>query len=410
MTNTDTNRNLNETLVRLKSEFSKELTSLLEFWATKCVDETHGGFIGRMDHFGEIDTKASKGCILNTRILWTFSAAYRTTGKESYSLLATQAYDYIKQYFWDPVNGGLYWDLDFTGSPVSTKKQAYAQGFGLYAFSEFYRATGNEESLTYAKELYTILETKFWESKFGGYTEALTDDWKAMDDVRLSQKDLNTPKSMNTHLHILEPYTNLYRVWPNEKLKTSIASLLQIFCQKIFNSNTKHLKLFFSPDWKSQFEEVSFGHDIEAAWLMNEASKVIHKGVIEDSVHSVTRLLVEATKKEGLDKDGSIFYERHGAILDKHKHWWCQAEGMVGFMDAFELDGNKSYIQEVQLLWTFIKNWLKDEKNGEWFWRVDEHNQPIDSEDKVGFWKGPYHNGRALMELIERIDKQIQVF
>ena len=147
MSNADTNRNLNEILVHLQSDFSKELTNLLEFWATKCVDETHGGFIGRMDHFGQIDPKASKGCILNTRILWTFSAAYRTTGKDSYRLLAEQAYDYIRQYFWDPVNGGLYWDLDVTGTPVSTKKQAYAQGFGLYAFSEFYRAAVSEESL-----------------------------------------------------------------------------------------------------------------------------------------------------------------------------------------------------------------------------------------------------------------------
>ena len=409
MSNIGTNRNLSEILIHLRNDFSEELTSLLEFWATKCVDESYGGFIGKMDHDGQIDPMASKGCILNARILWTFSAAYRTTGKDAYRLLAIRAYDYLKEYFWDPENGGLYWDLDYTGAPLNRKKQAYAQGFGLYAFSEFYRATGTKESLSYAKELFFILEGKFWDSKFGGYVEALTDDWKLMEDVRLSQRDLNTPKSMNTHLHILEPYTNLYSVWPDEELKTAIASLLQIFCQKMYNSNTKHLKLFFSLDWKSQFEEVSFGHDIEAAWLMNEASKAINAGVVEERVHSVTRLLVETTKTEGLDKDGSLFYERHGAVLDKHKHWWPQAEAMVGFMDAYELDGNKSYVQQVELLWTFIENVMKDKKNGEWFWRVDEHNQPITSEDKVGFWKCPYHNSRALMELIKRIDKQHQV-
>lgn len=409
MSHFETSSNPSGLLLRLKSEFSKELILLLEFWSTKCIDETYGGFIGTMDHFGKIDPKATKSSILNARILWTFSAAYRTTGIASYKLMATRAYDYIKKYFWDHEHGGLYWVLDYVGAPKNTKKQAYVQGFGLYAFSEYYRATGEEESLDYAKKLFYILEDKFWEPKFSGYLEALSEDWKPMDDVRLSQKDLNTPKTMNTHLHILEPYTNLYRVWPDEQLKTAMGSLLRIFCQKIYNSKTRHLNLFFSLDWKSQFEEISFGHDIEGAWLMNEASMIINKGVLQEEVYSVTNSLVEATKKEGLDKDGSVFYDQQGYELDKDKHWWPQAEAMVGFMDAYELNGNKSHLLQVEKLWTFIKTHIKDEKNGEWFWSVDENNEPVTSEDKVGMWKCPYHNSRALMELIERIDKPKQV-
>ena len=394
-------------LLQLKSEFSEELTSILGFWSTKCLDETNGGFIGSMDHFGNVDPEASKGCILNARILWTFSAAYRTTHVDVYRSMAKRAYDYLIKYFWDHENGGLYWELDNKGNPLDRKKQAYVQGFGVYAFTEYFKAFGQEESLDYAKALYQILEEKFWDFKNTGYVEALTKDWNKIEDMRLSLKDLNTPKSMNTHLHILEPYTNLYRVWPNEKLKTALSSLLQIFCRKIYNPNTKHLKLFFSLGWKSQFEEISFGHDIEGAWLMNEASMVINNGALDKEVHLITKELVLSTLNEGLDKDGSLFYEIKGAQLDTDKHWWPQAEAMVGFLDAYELDGQKTHLQQVENLWIFIKNFLKDRENGEWYWRVDANNIPIVSEDKAGFWKCPYHNGRAMMELIERIDKLI---
>jgi mannobiose 2-epimerase len=392
-------------LLQLKVEFSDELTSILEFWSTKCLDETHEGFIGSMDHYGNVDPVASKGCILNTRILWTFSAAYRTTNLEVYRTMAKRAYDYLTKYFWDHQYGGLYWELDHKGAPLDRKKQAYVQGFGIYAFSEYYRAIGVEESLAYARELFQILEEKYWDFKNTGYLEALTEDWKKIDDMRLSLKDLNTPKSMNTHLHILEPYTNLYRVWPNEKLKTAISSLLQIFCKKIYNPYTKHLKLFFSLDWKSQFEEISFGHDIEGAWLMNEASILINNGALDKEVHSITKQLVLSTLNEGLDKDGSLFNEMKGNQLDTDKHWWPQAEAMVGFLDAYELEGKKTYLEQVEKLWIFINNFLKDRENGEWFWRVNADNIAITSEDKAGFWKCPYHNGRALMELIERIVK-----
>jgi len=398
-------KHISSRLLFLKSEFSVELVRILDFWSTKCLDETHGGFIGRMDHFGKIDDEASKGCILNTRILWTFSAAYRTTKIDSYKIMAKRAYDYLTRYFWDHKNGGLYWELDYRGQPLDRKKQAYVQGFGVYAFSEYYRAFGHEESLDYAKELFHILEDKFWDLKYSGYLEALTEDWQEIDDMRLSLKDLNTPKSMNTHLHILEPYTNLYRVWPNEKLKTSLASLLHIFCNKIYNPNTKHLKLFFNLDWRSQFEEISFGHDIEGAWLINEANMIINKGSLDKEVHRISKELVLSTLHEGLDKDGSLFNEIKGAVLDTDKHWWPQAEAMVGFMDAFENEQDLNFLSHVEMLWEFIKTHMIDNENGEWYWRVDAANIPIITEEKAGFWKCPYHNGRALMELIERIDK-----
>jgi len=398
-------KSVDPVLIQLENEFSEELSSILEFWSSSCVDEKYGGFIGTMDHFGKIVPKASKGCILNARILWTFSAAFRMTKTEKYKALADRAYAYITDYFWDNKNGGLFWELDYLGTPLNTKKQAYAQGFGIYAFSEYYRATGIEASLEYAKELYNILDEKFWDYQFTGYFEAFTQDWQEIKDMRLSTKDLNAPKSMNTHLHILEPFTNLYRVWPVGKLKNSIQSLIQIFTHKIFDTKTNHLNLFFTKNWTSHYQEVSFGHDIEGAWLLNEAGMVINDGNLDPNLKSVTDKLIRVTIKEGLDSDGSIFYERHGSNLDTHKHWWPQAEGLVGFMDAYEHDRDKEYLDRLVKLWEFIKINMIDKVNGEWYWSVDQQNIPVVTENKAGFWKCPYHNGRAMMELIERIDK-----
>ena len=341
--------------------------------------------------------------------MWTFSAAYRFSKNEAYKILADRAYRYITNHFWDDKNGGLFWELDYFGNPLITKKQAFAQGCGIYAFSEYYKATGLEQSLSYAKELYIILEEKFWDFQFGGYIEALTEDWQDIEDMRLSLKDLNAPKSMNTHLHILEPFTNLYRIWPEARLKSSIQSLIQIFTSKIYDAKTNHLNLVFANNWTTQFQEISFGHDIEAAWLLNEADMMINDGNLNPELQSITNKLIEVTIGEGLDTDGSIFYELNGAHLDTDKHWWPQAEGLVGFMDAYELDGNQEYLNKLIKLWDFIKSNMVDKSNGEWYWRVDQKNEPIKTENKAGFWKCPYHNGRAMIALIERINKMESV-
>lgn len=388
----------------LKEEFNLELEGLLSFWSLNSVDELNGGFIGEIDHFGNKNQTASKGCVANTRILWTFSAAYRIFNNEKYKKIADRAYYYCINHFWDLKNGGLYWEVDYLGKPINTRKQAYAQGFGVYAFSEYYRATGNEEALGFSVQLFNLLENYFWDQKHLGYVEALSENWKSIDDMRLSEKDLNAPKSMNTHLHILEPYTNLYRVWPNQKLKDSIESQITLFCDKIIDSKTNHLKLFFENDWTPISSEVSFGHDIEAAWLLNEACAVINNYQLHEKLKVKTIGLVEATIEDGMDADSSIFNEMSSTEFDKDKHWWPQAEGMVGLIDAFQIHPNIKYIKHLTKLWNFIKFNMKDTKNGEWYWRVDENSIPYESEVKVGFWKCPYHNSRALMELIERIN------
>jgi len=386
----------------LYEEFNEELFNILEFWSLQSLDTVNGGFVGRISNTGKIDFNAGKGAVLNARILWTFSAAYRIIGSEKLEVLAKRAADYLKVHFWDKINGGLYWELDHSGSPVNTRKQAYAQGFGIYAFSEHYLATGNTSSLEYAKKLYQLLEVHFREEKFGGYIEALDKDWNPLEDMRLSEKEDNLPKSMNTHLHILEPYTNLYRAWPNERLKASIIHLLEVF-QKHIIDDAGHFTLLFEMDWERKCDIVSFGHEIEGAWLLREAVHEIGTESLSEEIQRTAIRLVENTLKDGLDKDGSLFYEREGDHLDTDKHWWPQAEAMVGLMDAWEITKDEKYILALEKVWDYVKENVIDYENGEWYGKVDINGDPYEQEDKVGLWKCPYHNSRAMIEMIRRI-------
>lgn len=388
----------------IREEMQQELERLLHFWSTEAIDTKNDGFIGRIDHTGKKDWQAGKGMVLNARILWTFSAAIKFTSNQKYRQYADRAYDYLMKYFWEKENGGFIWTVDYKGNPLNTRKQAYALGFGIYGLSEYHMATGHKQSLDCAIKLHEILEEKYRDKFYDGYIESLNKDWGRMEDMRLSEKDANFPKSMNTHLHILEPYTNLYRVWPNEELKERIRSLSLIFVNKILNHRTNHLNLFFEMDWTPKSTLISFGHDIEAAWLLHAAVQVIEDQKLIDEVQKISLKLVEQTIIEGFDNGSSIYYEREGNDYDTEKHWWPQAEAMVGLMDAWDICQNEEYLVYIKQFWAFIKNKLFDMENGEWFWSVDINGFSTRG-DKLGLWKCPYHSTRALMEMVYRINR-----
>lgn len=387
----------------LYEELDQELENILEFWSLHTIDTNYGGFVGKINNQGERVSFASKSAVLNTRLLWTFSAAYNMIGSEKLEKLATRAYDYLIKYFWDKENGGLFWELDYEGKPLNTRKQAYAQGFGIYAFSEYFKATGKEESLQYAIKLFNLIEDHFRDQQYGGYVEALDNEWNALEDMRLSKKDANLPKSMNTHLHILEPYTNLFRVWPEDRLKESVLHIIHLFLDKIIDKNTGHLNLFFDMDWACRSDIVSYGHSIEGGWLLHEAALEVADDELIGRVQKAAVRLVDAVLKDGTNKDGSICYEYENGHLDADRHWWPQAEAMVGLMDAWEITENNNYLESLVKVWEYIRENVIDYENGEWFGRVDKNGIPYETEDKVGFWKCPYHNTRAMLEILRRI-------
>lgn len=388
-----------------KQEIQESLHDILQFWTKNTLDSEYGGFIGKMDFDGNIHPKSEKGGVLNARILWTFSAAFNFTKNKEYRQIAERAYHYIQNHFRDKENGGVYWSVDFEGNPLSTRKQIYSQAFTIYGLAEYYKATQNSEALDFAKELFYLIEKYSFDEQQGGYFEAFRKDWTLLADLRLSEKDPNDPKTMNTHLHVLEAYTTLFEIWKDELLEKQIRNLLTVFSDKIINPENNHMKLFFDKNWVSTSQGISFGHDIEAAWLLQEAAEVIHDKDLITKFKAIAVKMAESSS-EGLQTDGSMIHEFDPSTnhQDTHREWWVEAEGMVGFMNAYQIMNDKKYLSIIQGLWGFTKKYLKDTDKGEWIWGVYEDYSPMKNEDKVGFWKCPYHNARACMEILKRIN------
>ncbi len=389
---------------QLKNEVRDELIqNILPFWMNKMVDGQNGGFYGRIDGTGMVHPNADKGCVMNARILWTFSSACRVLGNSDYLTFATLAKDYLLKYFFDEQFDGVYWLIDYKGNPVDSKKQIYAQAFAIYGLVEYYRVTKDEESLAKAIELYKLIEKYSYDPKLEGYFEAFSREWGDIGDLRLSAKDANEKKTMNTHLHILEAYTNLYRVWKDAGLRLQMEKLIEVFTCKIVNGQTFNLNMFFDENWNDKTDLVSYGHNIEASWLLFEAAHILGNDAITKKVKEIC-LKIADTTMEGLRPDGSIVYERFfsNGHIDTDRHWWPQAETVVGYVNAFEMSGNQDYLNKGLAAWKFISDHLIDRKGGEWYWSVNDNLQPNLKDDKAGFWKCPYHNSRMCLEIIER--------
>lgn len=377
--------------------------NILSYWIDHVVDKENGGFYGRIDGDDQIHAQAEKGAVMNARILWAFSAAYRVLRNPAYLEAATRAKDYFLAHFVDKENGGVYWSVDYQGNPLDTKKQTYAIGFSIYGFSEYARATGDAEALEMAKRLYHDIETHAYDSENQGYIEALTCDWQPIADMRLSDKDENGSRTMNTHLHIIEPYTNLYRVWKDAALEKSIRNLLDIFTDKLLNPETHHLDLFFDDKWQGKRNVESYGHDIEASWLLHETALVLDDKAVLQKMEQVIRRIADAAD-EGLRPDGSMVYE-HWKDTDEYdlqRQWWVQCENIIGHIDLYQYFGYEDSLEKAIQCWNFVQKNLIDVKNGEWHWAVLDDGTINLKDDKAGFWKCPYHNSRMCLELIER--------
>ncbi len=396
----------NDSLELLKKQFRNEmiheLDNIMSYWIKNAVDNENGGFIGKINGDDMLFPKADKGLVLNSRILWTFSAAYLQNPKQEYKTMATRAYDYLMKYFWDTKNGGAYWSVDYLGNPKERHKQIYGQGFLLYGLSEYYRAFKDPKALNVAKEIYFLLVKNAYDKTNGGYFEVTTEEWNLTEDKVITQGKADQKKSMNTHLHIIEPFTNLYRVWRDPGLKKQLDGLLHVFTKYIINPETGTQILFLTEDWKSRSEIISYGHDIEASWLLLETAEVLRENTWIERIKPYSIGLSNAALK-GIDKDGGMFYEIEGNHIKKQKDWWPQAESMVGFYNSFEITKDSKYLEQSLKSWDFIKKNLISE-TGEWYWGIDENNEPLTKMDKIGMWKCPYHNARACLEMIRRLE------
>lgn len=391
-------------LPRLAPRLRAELTeNILPFWMNHVPDRERGGFHGAIANDLRIFPEAPRSAILCARILWTFSAAYRVFGAPEYLQMADYAFQTLTGSFWDADFGGVYWSLKPDGTPLDPRKHHYAQAFAIYGLSEYTRATQNETAQTLARQLFSLLETHAFDPAHGGYIEGSSREWGALADMRLSEKDLNSRKSMNTLLHILEAYTNLLRVWDDPRLRSQHRALLETFSQQVYTPQTGHLRLFFDEVWNSLLPLDSYGHDIEASWLMWEAAQMHPDPALREQIRPAVLGLVEAVYREGRDADGSLFYEGHaGKIHNNTKSWWPQAEALVGFTNAYELTGDPKFAAAVGEVWNFIETHLIDRVHGDWFKQTDRAGNPDVKRMKVSAWDCPYHHSRACFELIER--------
>ena len=389
-----------ESYKQLKVELNKELIQILSYWANNTLDLEFGGFLGQIDHYNSVIPKAPKGIILNTRILWSFSAASNHLKTNQHKVICDRAYTYLKDFFRDKEHKGVYWELDYKGNPINKRKQVYAQAFTIYALSEYYIFSKNEEAKNWAIELFEDLEKHANDKLNKGYFEAFNNDWSPIEDMRLSDKDMNASKTMNTHLHVLEAYTSLLKVYDIPQLKNALRLLVEVFLQHFLNDKN-HYELFFDDQWNLLSNSVSYGHDIEAAWLLIDAVKLLNDGELLNQVNTTALRVADTFLEEGIDNDGAVINEKNLATnhIDSDRHWWPQVEALIGLNYAYNLNNDQKYITNSLKIWDFTKRNLIDYENGEWFFRVDKNGNVYTQEDKVSMWKAPYHTSRACMIL-----------
>ncbi len=400
--------------------FEGELFNILSYWMNYGIEKGGDGFYGAVDLNNQPVLSANKTSVLNARILWTFAAAAKRYPGRGYDKVAHTAYRVVTNDFADREQGGFFMELSASNKVVSDLKHTYAQAFVIYSLCKYYEFSPSPEVMKGIQDFFFLLDRKTKDPHHPGYLEAFTRDWTLYEENRLA--DNNEPKSMNTHLHVLEAFAAVYKVWKGDLIKQRLTELLEIFIRYIIREDG-HLGVFFLDDFTETPDSkgiCSFGHDIEASWLIWEAAGILGDDSIKDRIKPLIQKMADAVLREGVDKDGGLFLEstRFGSHLRTNKHWWLQAENLVGFMNMYQLTDDPKYWETVKLTWDFIDRCVIDHVGGEWFTKVNRLGKPFLLEPaddpspfyrndwKIDPWKCPYHNGRAMMEMVHRLDSK----
>ena len=437
-----------------KSVHDELFNNILPYWEKHARDTRPGfqGFFGEIDNSNKPDPDISRSIVMTSRFLWTYSAVARYTKDPRYLEMSDFAYKAITAHFWDKKNGGVYWSVTPDGTPDVSKKQIYGEAFCIYGLSEYaaalkelrngggeslpLAAAGNpssatpspkgeslknpaeslslaEQSMKLATDLYSRLEAYAKDSVCGGYIEACAQDWSPTSDMILSPKDMNCPKSMNTNLHVMEAYTNLYRtiliVFPDQvdlqaQIGRSLKELVLVTTKHILQPNN-HLGMFFDMKWKLLSDEVSYGHDIEASWLLWEAANELKDKTLIEGLRTTVIAMAETAYNEGIDFEAYCMEdfqrtENGKVVRNRNRVWWVQAEAVNGFYYAWKITSQEKYAKACVAHWNWILNHQKDKEGGDWWNELDEKGAPVLSEAKGGNWKTSYHNGRTCLELL----------
>ena len=383
--------------------------NILPFWIRQVVNHPGRTFHGALTNELVVEPKAERGAILTTRILWTYAAALGRYGDAAFREMADFAHEDLMTLYFDARHGGFFWSINADGTVRRDRKQIYGQAFAIYALSEYHAVTGRREPLDQAVAVFRLIEQHARDRAQGGYLEAFARDWSSIEDMRLSPVDQNDPKSQNTMLHVMEAYTRLLAVWPDAGLRQALRDLVEVMLAHILDARTFHLGLFFARDWRAASRNISYGHDIEAAWLLSRAAEALGDPVLTARITTAALRITDVTLAEGTDADGGVFnLGDPTGIIDDTKEWWPAAEAVVGFLNAWQLSGQAHYLAAAARTWTFIETRLIDRANGEWFRGVTRDGRVIATFEKVSFWKCPYHNGRMGLEAVARLGQGIK--
>jgi cellobiose epimerase len=366
---------------------------ILPFWFGPALDHEQGGWMGWLSNDLKADRTQPKGLIVNSRIP---EAIYRQ--------MADRAFDFVLKRLWDQQHGGAFWRLDDKGAVLEDVKKAYGQAFCIYALAEYHQAFGTPLARERAIQLFELIESHAHDPRQNGYFEVCSRDWSQILDAPLSERDLNEKKSMNSHLHVLEAYTNLYRIWKEPRVEQRLRELIQLFLERILDPRTFHFHHFFDEAWRVRSDTYTFGHDIEGSWLLCEAAEVLGDDPLLEGLRAVAVRMAETVLNEAVDETGGLCYEgRGGRIIDPRKECWPQAEAVVGFLNAFQISNQPEFLEGALRVWNYIEHYLMDRVNGEWFWRINENGKPDPTLPKVSEWKGPYHGSRMCLETLHRL-------
>ena len=383
------------------------LGNILPFWQKHAPATGVFAFQGEVGNDLKPNPQAVRGMLLSARILWTFSAAHRMYPDKGYLAVADAAYKDLEQRFWDVKQGGYFWAANPDGSIYNSTKQSYGQSFALYGLAEYHLASQRPEPLQRAIQLFHLMEKYAHDARYGGYLEVFTADWKRPAGAKMSVVGPEFPKSQNTHLHLMEAFSELYRAWPEPLLRTRLREVTELMITRVPTNDGRHLQLYFDADWSPRSDHLSFGHDIEANWLLCDAADALADPEFTKRVHKAALLLAHATLEEGMDKDGGLWNEAGPkGLTNSGKDWWAQAEAAVGFVNAYQLSNDKAQLEAALRVWDFTEKRIIDRKGGEWSIRVEPDGGTNATEPKISMWKCPYHNARACMELVRRAQPQ----
>lgn len=384
-------------------EIKNHLTDcIIPFWK-KLRDDENGGYYGYMDYDLQVDKKAVKGCILNSRITWFFANAYLTLHDDSLLQEAKHGYEFMQKYCVDKDKGGVFWSVAYDGTPEDTTKHTYNQAFSIYALSSYYDASKDREALETALELFRIIEERCTDEI--GYKEAFDREFKEIENDKLSENGVIAAKTMNTLLHVFEAYTELYRVSGDADVKKRLEWILDTLADKIYNPGLHRQEVFFDREMNSILDLHSYGHDIETAWLIRRGTDVLGEKVYEDKMLPIILDLTSQVYKVAFDGH-SFANECEKGVVDQNRIWWVQAEAVVGFLNAYALaPEHTEYREAAKAEWEFIRDHVVDKRDGsEWFWDVNREGKAVSGKPIVEPWKCPYHNGRMCLEVIRRAE------